>query len=131
MPAQKQPQYVTDDIISGYLSAADFTDCGPDADEELQGAGWSAEARLAAGRTAQAFMDALTEADGDDMLHVCHTWRSIGHDIWLTRNRHGAGFWDRKEYAENGLGERLTKAAASLGDCEVYCGDDGLLYFTN
>lgn len=22
----------------------------------------------------------------------------IGHDFWLTRNGHGAGFWDRTEY---------------------------------
>jgi hypothetical protein len=38
----------------------------------------------------------------------------IGHDFWLTRNRHGAGFWDR------GLGERgqyLTDASHPYGEC--------------
>jgi hypothetical protein len=30
----------------------------------------------------------------------CPEWRNlepgqVGHDFWLTRNRHGAGFWDR------------------------------------
>jgi hypothetical protein len=37
----------------------------------------------------------------------------IGHDFWLTRNRHGAGFWDR------GLGERgdwLSDIARAYGD---------------
>ena len=36
-----------------------------------------------------------------------------GHDFWLTRNGHGAGFWDR------GLaqGDALTKAAKVYGEC--------------
>jgi hypothetical protein len=32
-----------------------------------------------------------------------------GHDFWLTRNGHGAGFWDRSELKAHDLGERLTK----------------------
>lgn len=49
-----------------------------------------------------------------------------GHDFWLTRNHHGAGFWDR------GLGkdgERLTKIAESFGETWLIVGDDGKLYF--
>ena len=49
----------------------------------------------------------------------------VGHDLWLTRNRHGAGFFDR------GLGERgerLTRAAQALGERTLYLGDDGLIY---
>ena len=49
----------------------------------------------------------------------------IGHDFWLTRNRHGAGFWDR---GLGELGEALTKWAHSYGDSYVYVGDDGRLY---
>lgn len=43
-----------------------------------------------------------------------------GHDFWLTRNHHGAGFWDRG--LPNELGEKLTKAAHDFGECnlEVY-----------
>lgn len=49
----------------------------------------------------------------------------IGHDFWLTRNGHGAGFWDR------GLGQRgdrLTKATKPYGEVNLYVGDDGLVY---
>ena len=49
----------------------------------------------------------------------------LGHDLWLTRNRHGAGFWDR------GLGEigyKLTELAHSYGDVTLYIGDDGKIY---
>lgn len=48
-----------------------------------------------------------------------------GHDFWLTRNRHGAGFWDR------GLGEigrELTVAAHCCGGIDLYIGDDGEIH---
>jgi hypothetical protein len=51
----------------------------------------------------------------------------VGHDFWLTRNRHGAGFWDRGLGA---LGDRLTKAAHAYGECDIYLGDDGKLYLS-
>lgn len=41
----------------------------------------------------------------------------FGHDLWLTRGHHGAGFWDR---GLGELGERLTKAAHRLGECYIY-----------
>lgn len=39
-----------------------------------------------------------------------------GHDFWLTRNGHGAGFWDR------GLanGEALSALAKSFGSADLY-----------
>ena len=48
-----------------------------------------------------------------------------GHDFWLTRNGHGAGFWDRGHGAE---GETLSKHAKSFGPCDLYIGDDGFVY---
>ncbi|KPC90799.1 hypothetical protein ADL27_32570 [Streptomyces sp. NRRL F-6602] len=50
-----------------------------------------------------------------------------GHDFILTRNGHGAGFWDR------GLGERgqrLTDSAEPYGEASLYLGDDGSLYLS-
>lgn len=37
----------------------------------------------------------------------------VGHDFWLTRCRHGAGFWD---HGLGELGDRLTKVAQSYGE---------------
>lgn len=51
-----------------------------------------------------------------------------GHDFWLTRAGHGAGFWDRSELREGGLGDELTAAAKSMGSCDLYLGDDELVY---
>jgi hypothetical protein len=43
-----------------------------------------------------------------------------GHDFWLTRNGHGAGFWDG-EWPEHG--DTLTKLAKSFGPVELYVDD--------
>ena len=51
-----------------------------------------------------------------------------GVDFWLTRNRHGAGFWDRGHGAK---GDRLTQAAHVYGSSDLYRGDDGVLYLTS
>lgn len=48
-----------------------------------------------------------------------------GHDFWLTRNRHGAGFWDR---GLGDKGERLTKASHGYGEVCLVVGDDGKVH---
>jgi hypothetical protein len=49
-----------------------------------------------------------------------------GHDFWLTRNGHGAGFWDG-DY-EKEVGQKLTDIAKSFGEANPYVGDDGQAY---
>jgi hypothetical protein len=51
-----------------------------------------------------------------------------GHDFWLTRNGHGAGFWDG-DWPE-GAGQRLTDASKCYGEINLYADDDGLLYLS-
>lgn len=46
-----------------------------------------------------------------------------GHDFWLTRNGHGAGFWDRDEL-KGGFGKRLTKSCKKFKEVDLYVGDD-------
>lgn len=49
-----------------------------------------------------------------------------GTDFWLTRNGHGAGFWDRNLGT---IGDDLTEACKAFGETDLYSGDDNLLYF--
>lgn len=49
-----------------------------------------------------------------------------GHDFWLTRNGHGAGFWDGDWPEPNAT--ILTAASHAYGECNLYVGDDGLIY---
>lgn len=54
--------------------------------------------------------------------------RQVGHDFALTRNGHGAGFWDR---GLGDLGERLSDAARVYGSQGLSVSDDGKLYLYN
>lgn len=49
-----------------------------------------------------------------------------GHDFWLTRNGHGAGFWDGDW--DDDIGQRLTDASDVYSSVNLYVGDDGLIY---
>jgi hypothetical protein len=52
--------------------------------------------------------------------------KRAGHDFWLTRNHHGAGFWDGDWPEESG--DRLTAASHAFGNVDLYVGDDDLIY---
>lgn len=54
-----------------------------------------------------------------------YTFSSAGYDFALSRNGHGAGFFDREV---NEPSERLQKAAEAAGPAEAYVGDDGMVY---
>ena len=65
--------------------------------------------------------DLLAEAydvDGQDE-------ENAGHNFWLTRAGHGAGFWDGDYPA---TGDRLTAETKKYDETELYVGDDGKLY---
>jgi len=51
----------------------------------------------------------------------------IGHDFWLTRNGHGAGFWDR---GLGEVGEKLTEIAKSFGEAYPYVDGAGKVHIT-
>jgi hypothetical protein len=50
----------------------------------------------------------------------------LGHDFSLTRNGHGAGFWDGDWPDDEG--EELSKIARGFGEFTLYVGDDGLIH---
>jgi len=54
------------------------------------------------------------------------TATQAGHDFWLTRNHHGAGFWDG-DWPEPPA-TWLARLADGYGEFEIYRGDDGLIY---
>jgi hypothetical protein len=77
---------------------------------------------------ATADCDAFQQANAADLEgYQSATGYSGGVDLWLTRNRHGAGFWDR-ELGE--IGKRLTDAAHALGERDSYLGDDGFIHLS-
>lgn len=65
---------------------------------------------------------AFQEAHGD---RIAVDPALAGHDFWLTRNGHGAGFWDG-DWPEHG--DVLTEACETLGGVDLYVADDNLIY---
>ncbi len=110
-----------DRFIQAYIEALYFTDTGddeqPDSDTEL-----SPETLLDIQADCRSFWRrAVHYVPASDMNP-----ERAGHDFWLTRNGHGAGFWDGdwpEPYAEI-----LTKIAKAYDEMETYLGDDGLIY---
>jgi hypothetical protein len=49
-----------------------------------------------------------------------------GHDFWLSRNGHGAGFFDRD--VSKYLRDTLQDNARAFGTFDLYIGDDGQIY---
>ena len=98
----------------------------PDSDASFESAGYSAD-DIAPESLTSMRMDCrdFTEAHGELIEQAGLSTEQAGHDFWLTRNRHGAGFWDR---GLGEVGEALTKNAHAYGESDLYLGDDGKVY---
>ena len=76
--------------------------------EESLAPKWSEETLKRVTAECEDFKSAnASDLEGEDMGRA-------GHDFYLTRNRHGAGFWDGDYEKEKG--ERLTEAAHAYGE---------------
>lgn len=64
-------------------------------------------------------------ANRDSLDATDATMDQHGHDFYLTRHHHGAGFWDR---GYGNVGDTLTVAAQTWSESKLYVGDDGKLY---
>lgn len=126
-----------DEFTRAYLEAALWTsDPEPGSGEWSEHDDWTIEnidpdAIKEAIADCKDFQDA-NRADLDEVSDTYHVDDSRhGHDFFLTRNHHGAGFWDRG-YDLNGLGRKLTEAAHAYGTHEAEeCLTDGVIYFHN
>lgn len=127
-------------MVSGYTECIAWADCNEDCGPEFEGASFSAELLAAAETDCAAFIAQCGETLLDQLAELAPEYSDerFGHDFWLTRGGHGAGFWDRKELetrTEIGdkvggytLGERLTSVAQTFPNRDCYVGDDGQIY---
>jgi hypothetical protein len=124
-----------DAFTRGYLECAEWTDepqwegdgMPEDNDDAPIPEGWSAEFLT------RAKLDCIEFQLDNAMLLAAayargYSEERAGHDFWLTRNHHGAGYWDREELEAGGLGRELTAAANLFSGIDTYVGDDGLVY---
>ena len=117
-----------DEFTQGYVEAMFWTECNSD-NPELEDATFG---DLAPETLAAIIEDcaAFQDANADDLAKAYETEKIVydesraGHDYWLTRNGHGAGFWDR---GLGFVGEALSIACRHR-TVDLYRGDDGRLY---
>lgn len=64
------------------------------------------------------------QGDNADLPYV--NTKQAGHDFWLTRNGHGAGFWDG-DWPEPDA-TQLTTASKGFGPFTLYIGDDNKVH---
>lgn len=145
-PKQHDPEYEASepepelsDFVIAYLAAAiwtgtaetedgnsgepldKFLDISLDYSPDVIGA-FAPEAVEQAKRECADFQEA--NAEDLQLAHEQHGYdvdNQGGHDFWLTRNRHGVGFWDR---GLGPIGDRLTQAAHAYGSSDAMLGDD-------
>jgi hypothetical protein len=108
-----------DDFTRAYIEAIYFTE-----DEEIGDAQLSDDAReMIAAECAEFQAD---PAWLDAYLADAGTAEQAGHDFWLTRNGHGAGFWDGDWPEPHATA--LDCLSKRMGEIGAYLGDDGLVY---
>ncbi len=69
------------------------------------------------------YCETLERSDNSKVANHEDPLSWAGHDFWLTRNHHCAGFWDRDGISDE-LGERLTEACRECHEWYLYVGDD-------
>jgi hypothetical protein len=118
-------QAAVDEFLSDYIAAALFSSTGmgtPDSDSSLQQQGFQAD-DLDAETRCQMQKDCLSFIQSHWMRIPLDKAHQAGADFWLTRNRHGAGFWDG-DWPEAD-GKALTEASHGYGSLDLFVNDDG------
>lgn len=99
-------------MLPHYLTAAEWADLPEDTEQGLDFSQCAEESAL---------FDCISFVENNwDLIKECSP-EQVGHDFWLTRNHHGAGFWDRPEvYGGEDNAQKLTDSAHSFGESCVF-----------
>ena len=114
-------------FFKGYVECALWSSCDPDNhDRPLDDTFTIEDIDPESLAKMRADCDAFYDAQADLLVHAVADDRA-GHDLWLSRNGHGAGYFDGEahEYGEDyeRVCEALQDAAAKLGSSDLYPGD--------
>lgn len=101
-------------MLPHYLECAYWTNEEDLTDEGGEGASFSIDAEGGALIDCQYFV-AKANPWFDGL-----TPEQAGHDLWLTRNGHGAGFWDRDELKYKDI---LTEICRVMGEAYLFVND--------
>ena len=104
-------RYFLQDMADAYLECAYFTDVEENESEEVE---FTSTFKNDAYQACCDFENACTTLKIDIRVY---SPEQLGHDLWLTRNGHGAGFWDRNDET---YPETLRKIFTALARAQGY-----------
>ena len=116
-------------VTEAYLEAAlwsSTTDDGEPMDRDYSVRDLDSSSVREATKDCKRFLADAEKALGDEALNEL-TDKEMGHDFWLTRNGHGAGFWDGD--INETTGEVLTKICKKYGEAYILEDDEGGIYY--
>lgn len=116
-PKQSKREPIWPEFVDAYLEAALWASSTGDGERPLDDQGFTIEdfTQKSVEQAVEESNDFIQSNRAD--LEAVGNPAQHGHDFWLTRNRHGAGFWDRGYGA---IGKRLTEAAHVYGEINAY-----------
>lgn len=115
-------------FLDAYLECALWSSCDMDTEEPLDNDFDVDDFAPEAIEQAKADCEDFQAANEADLALYAEELdeANAGHDFWLTRNGHGAGFWAR---GMGEVGDRLTEMSKPYGEAYIYH-HDGRLYFS-
>lgn len=132
--------YDSDDFTKGYLEAAFWTSTDDEGNYLESGYNWS-DLSPQSVNIIKGECDRFQDENRGDLhkyidanFYPPNNEGHAGHNFWLDRNRHGAGFSDDVNMVPGGnkelnaVCERLKKAAQNFGEQNLVVGDDGKIY---
>lgn len=112
-----------DTFVSQYLQAALWSSSDLNSGKPLDETYTVADIHPATIEMAVRDCDSFREKAGDLLDGIDS--EQAGRDFWLTRNHHGAGFWDRNL---GEIGYKLTKLSHEFGPVDLYPGIDNKIH---
>lgn len=120
-----------DEFTKGYIEAALWSttdDCDDFLDERYSASDIASECLARMVEDCRRFQEENVFPIQAYCGPVSSAERAAGIDFWLTRNRHGSGFWDSPDEWPMGADKLLTERAHEYNEVHLYVGDDGLIY---
>jgi hypothetical protein len=114
--------YNIDEILNSYLETALWAETSDE--NELQDKTINdidGNSKQKAWSDIMKFMQAAEKTAMDELRTYDN--KGVGHNLWLSRNGHGAGFFDDNN-------DKLQNLARSMKSVDLYLGDDGKVYIS-